>query len=282
VESNIELLFSHGPADASINQGEWNWMAKTALVLSGGAMFGAYQAGAWSVLGREFQPDFIAATSVGALNGWAIAGGVAGTRLISDWQNPCIARLLARRTGVPFCLFDREGLEAKIDELMHEFSPRIPLGVTVVEVPVFKSRLFIDQQITARHLLATCAVPVGFRPVRIGGRLYVDGGVKSSLPLWAAAEMGATRIVAINALPVLPGAFLKFYSRSLRLLGGAPKPVPECIEVIRIAPEGSLGSLVESTQWDARRIDAWISLGRRDAESMIRNIHSPHASLEVA
>jgi predicted acylesterase/phospholipase RssA len=247
-------------------------------------MFGAYQAGAWSVLEREFHPDFIAATSVGALNGWAIAGGVTGTRLISDWQNPCIARLLARRTGIPrpYCLFDRQGLEAKIAELMHEFSPRIPIGVTVVEVPVFKSRLFIDKQITARHLLASCAVPVGFLPVLIGRRLYVDGGVKSSLPLWAAVEMGATRIVAINALPVLPGAFLKFYSRSLRLLGGAPKPVSESIEVIRIAPEGSLGSLAESTQWNARRIEDWIALGRRDAESALRNMLSARLNLEVA
>jgi len=242
-------------------------MGKTALVLSGGALFGAYQAGAWSVLEPELQPDLIAATSVGALNGWAIAGGASGDWLLREWRNPVTARLLARRPGFPgpFGVFDRAGLECTVCDLMREFRPRIPLGVTVVEVPAFVSRLFVGDEITDRHLLATCAVPAGFPPVRIGRRFYIDGGVKSALPIWAAVQMGATRIVAVNALPVPPAAFLRLFGRTLRLLGGAPKPVPAAVEVIRIAPAESLGTLGQAAEWNAGRINTWIEKGRRDA-----------------
>ena len=46
-----------------------------ALVLSAGGQWGAWEAGAWKVLSQTFQPDLIVGASVGAWNGWAIAGG---------------------------------------------------------------------------------------------------------------------------------------------------------------------------------------------------------------
>ena len=48
-------------------------MVTTALVLSAGGMFGAYQAGAWKALAPELSPDLVVGTSAGSLNGWAIA-----------------------------------------------------------------------------------------------------------------------------------------------------------------------------------------------------------------
>ena len=58
---------------------------KTALVLSAGGMFGAYQAGAWKALASVFQPDIVVGASIGALNGWAIAGGCSTAQLIDLW-----------------------------------------------------------------------------------------------------------------------------------------------------------------------------------------------------
>ena len=46
-----------------------------ALVLSGGGLFGAWQAGAWSVLVDHIRPDLIVGASVGSLNGYVIASG---------------------------------------------------------------------------------------------------------------------------------------------------------------------------------------------------------------
>src|ERR1035441_4507688 len=69
----------------------------TALVLSAGGMFGAYQAGAWNVLSRHFQPDLVVGTSVGALNGWAIAGGCSAADLLAMWREPATAGLTRMR-----------------------------------------------------------------------------------------------------------------------------------------------------------------------------------------
>ena len=67
---------------------------KTALVLSAGGMFGAYQAGAWKELSPYFQPDVVVGTSVGALNGWTIAGGVAPDELLRYWSDESLAAFL--------------------------------------------------------------------------------------------------------------------------------------------------------------------------------------------
>src|ERR1039458_9129711 len=68
-----------------------------ALVLSAGGMFGAYQAGAWNVLSQRFQPDMVVGTSVGALNGWAIAGGCSPAALVAMWRDPATAGVMRLR-----------------------------------------------------------------------------------------------------------------------------------------------------------------------------------------
>ncbi|MBM3775954.1 MAG: hypothetical protein FJW37_12460 [Acidobacteria bacterium] len=66
-----------------------------ALVLSAGGMFGAYQAGAWRALEGRFRPDLVVGASVGALNGWAIAGGCAPEELVDR----CSIRARAESCG---------------------------------------------------------------------------------------------------------------------------------------------------------------------------------------
>ena len=58
--------------------------------------------------------------------------------------------------------------------------------------------------LSARHVLASSAIPVAFRPVRITAPRqatgwYVDGGVRLNAPLQPAVGLGATRIVVVAA-----------------------------------------------------------------------------------
>jgi NTE family protein len=62
-----------------------------ALVLSGGGLFGAWQAGAWSVLVNRVAPDLIVGASVGSLNGYVIASGGTPEELRSMWLEPSFA-----------------------------------------------------------------------------------------------------------------------------------------------------------------------------------------------
>src|SRR4051812_49929012 len=72
---------------------------KTALVLSAGGMFGAYQAGVWKALGNILQPDIVVGASVGALNGWLIAAGSHGDELARRWLDPAAGDALKLLPG---------------------------------------------------------------------------------------------------------------------------------------------------------------------------------------
>lgn len=66
---------------------------------------------------------------------------------------------------------------------------------------VFGAGEFADSHI-CRAVAASCAIPVFFRPIRIGDRDVVDGGVSEVCPLEIAVERGATAIVFVN--PMVP------------------------------------------------------------------------------
>ena len=58
----------------------------TALILSGGGMFAAWQAGAWQELSKKMpKPEWVIGASAGSLNAWAIAGGLPPEDLIDRW-----------------------------------------------------------------------------------------------------------------------------------------------------------------------------------------------------
>ena len=61
-------------------------------------MFGAYQAGAWKTLSREISPDIVVGASVGALNGWLIAGGAPAAELERRWLDPSSGAVMTYRT----------------------------------------------------------------------------------------------------------------------------------------------------------------------------------------
>lgn len=52
--------------------------------------------------------------------------------------------------------------------------------------------------LTLDHVLASSAIPIFFKPVRIGQSFYGDGGIRSSSPLSPAIHLGAERILAIG------------------------------------------------------------------------------------
>jgi NTE family protein len=238
----------------------------TALVLSAGGMFGAYQAGVWNVLSRRFHPDLVVGASVGALNGWAIAGGCPPADLLALWRDPATAGTMRLRFPVvPWngCL-DPVGLARQVHDWYARFQPRVPYSATVVEVPRLHLVRVPHERITPAHLMASCAVPFGYPPVRIDGKLYVDGGVLDILPLWAAAEMGATRIVAVNCLPLMPSSPIRTALSLVRLFGQKPAAV-EGLDVLEIRPPKPLGSIHDALTWSAESVRKWIQQGEEDA-----------------
>ena len=240
-----------------------------ALVLSAGGMFGAYQAGAWKVLAESFRPDFVVGASAGALNGWAIAGGCSPAELCAFWTGRTSADLMHLRIpAAPWRgVFDPAPFYRQVDEFYTRFQPRIPFAATMVEVPRMRQIYVTGDRIAPAHLRASCAIPFGYPPVRIDGKLYVDGGLLAVVPLWAAAAMGATSAVVINALPMMPSRFLRATVGAFRAVA-APKASFPNIEVVEIRPAGPLGSVRDAIYWKQENVRRWIALGERDAAAI--------------
>ena len=230
-------------------------------------MLGAYHAGAWKALERELAFDIVVGVSVGALNGWAIAGGASAQSLIELWLDECTAGLLRHRVpALPWRgFFDLRSLELTTQELLRRYTPRVDFGVVLVEFPRLHSRLVRLDEVTWRHLAASCAVPGGFPPVRVGSRRYVDGGLLCPLPVWAALELGATRVVAVNALASPPSRVVRGLALGLRAVVRERYPVSSAVDLLTIAPTGRLGTLSEAVTWRREVIQRWIEQGEQDA-----------------
>src|SRR5579872_2995924 len=106
------------------------------LVLSAGGMYGAYQAGAWKALADVFQPDLVVGASIGAVNGWAIAGGCDPDELIDRWLR--LEEAAQYRWKPPAGIFggvlNSEPLQLALRDLYDSFRPRIDFAMVVTDL----------------------------------------------------------------------------------------------------------------------------------------------------
>ena len=140
----------------------------------------------------------------------------------------------------------------------------MPFALTMVEIPSLRSRIVRENEITPLHLAASCAIPLGFPPVKIDGHYYVDGGFRAGLPLWAAEELGATQAIALNVLNTVEFRMLS------KLLW--KKSARGTMTVKLLEPSERLGALRDAVVWDAEHVRRWIALGERDATRFASSI----------
>jgi NTE family protein len=157
---------------------DWLSRAPFTLGLSSG-FFGFFaHAGVVSVLEEEgLLPSRIVGSSAGALVGGLWAAGIPARRLREEllalrrehfWDPwPGIGLLRGR-------LF-RTRVESILPVRTFEECP-IPIAVSAYDVLGFRTAV-LERGALAPALHASCAAPVLFQPVRIGARLYSDGGV---------------------------------------------------------------------------------------------------------
>jgi NTE family protein len=183
---------------------------KTAFVLAGGGSFGAVQVGMLRELVRNgIVPDLVVGSSVGAINGAYFAGapnaeGVAQLEAIwcglhrrdvfpITWRS--IIGLFTRRDY----LVDSRGLRALLDQRLpyrNLEDAAIPIHVVATDV-LDGGTVRLSAGPAADAVLASCAIPAAFAPVRIGERQLMDGGVASNTPISVAVELGAERLIVL-------------------------------------------------------------------------------------
>lgn len=204
---------------------------KTCLVLGGGGARGGAHVGVLKVLERERIPiDCIVGTSMGAIVGGLYAAGYSADEIHTILDNVDWNATL--RDKPPRS--DR-GMRRKEDDLrllggvelgIHEGSLAFPRGVIQGQrlelllrellLPVATVRDFDDLAIPFRAVAtdivkgekvvfgegdlaaairASMSVPGVFAPVKIDGRLLVDGGVLDNVPVDEARRLGAQRLI---------------------------------------------------------------------------------------
>jgi NTE family protein len=184
------------------------------LLLSGGGAKAAAHIGVARALGeRGIRPTRIVGTSMGAVMGACLGAGLPPAdilyRLHQVGSKGIVRSLLAPWGGLWLeGLLRSDALHAALSELVPARSfdeLRVPLTVTATDldsgelIPLGADGVRAPL-VDALH--ASCALPVFYPPVMLGGRRLGDGGLRGVVPFEAAR--GATADIAI-AVDVGPG-----------------------------------------------------------------------------
>jgi predicted acylesterase/phospholipase RssA len=105
--------------------------------------------------------------------------------------------------------------------------------------------------------------------VKLDGRWCSDGGLLNALPVWAAVELGATRIVGLHVLPEFPVEWMQPAVWGFRAMFGHKPPLPVGVELTTLLPGARLGSLRDALEWKESNIERWLEQGARDASEAV-------------
>jgi len=185
---------------------------RTAFVLGGGGLLGANEVGMLrALLERGVAPDLVVGTSVGAVNGAAVAAdptlgaidalaeawhGLAGSDVYGGGALQRARHFARTRTHVhsnePLrrLLVDRLG-DRRIEELPVRFQC-VAACIERAAEHWFTEGPVVDA------VLASSAVPGVLPPVLIGDEHFLDGGLVNSIPVGRAVQLGAERVFVLQ------------------------------------------------------------------------------------
>ena len=183
-----------------------------AFVLGGGGRLGACEVGMLrALLERDIVPDVIVGTSVGAMNGAAVAVAPelsAIDRLEDVWTTldkrevfsgsvfSGAANLVRTRTS----LQSNQSLRRLIEKLLpaKTFADlTVPFQCVAASIERAAEHWFSEGSLVDA-ILASSAVPGILPPVRLNGEHFIDGGIVNSIPIGRAVDLGATEIFVLH------------------------------------------------------------------------------------
>jgi NTE family protein len=187
-------------------------VSSSAFVLGGGGVLGAAEAGmARALFEAGVVPDQMFGTSIGAINGAALAADPTpeGARaLLATWEQLASDSVLGGSVVGRLVELARSGTSLHGNgELRHLLAERLPVRtfeeLTVpfecVAASIEKAREhWFDSGDLIDAVLASCALPGVFPPMRINGEHFFDGGLVNSVPLERAVRHGADTVWVLH------------------------------------------------------------------------------------
>jgi len=272
---------------------------KFALILSGGGARGLAQIGALMALEESgLKPDLIVSTSMGSVVGGLYACGYTPSQIYDiarsvDWsrvstknysrtslfvnqKSPPKGYLFDIRLGdnfkpaLPNAISDGqvfyELLTARTLPALHAAKydfDKLPVSLRVVATDLLTgNKVVFSEGSLATAIRASCGAPLAFSPLDLDGKMLIDGGLSSNIPVRVAADAGADFTVAIDVTSPLWGRE-QLIRNPMRLMeqvvsiGVTQNKLRDTQEAdVLITPK--LGAI---TNTDFGRIDTLIALG---------------------
>lgn len=170
------------------------------LVLGGGSARGLAHIGVLKILEREKIPIHkIVGTSMGALIGAGYAVGI-GLDRMEEVAAGFSAKRLMDPTIPKMGLLSGDRLEKVIRKVLdnRNFEDcKIPLAIVTTDIENDEEVIHKKGELS-KIVRASCSWPGIFNPVRIDGRLLVDGGIKNSVPTRIAKIMDVDYMIAVD------------------------------------------------------------------------------------
>jgi len=173
------------------------------LVLSGGGARGFAHLGvAKALYEKGFKPDIISGVSAGAIAGAFLASGMHPDdifRLLKAQDFMKISQFKMSRQG----FIRLEGLKKQIKiHIPFKNLEDLPIPLIVAVCNLNKARTeYLSSGPLADIIQASSSIPVLFSPVKMGGQVYVDGGVLDNLPIKPVRKI-CDKVIAVNISPI--------------------------------------------------------------------------------
>ncbi len=196
------------------------------LVLSGGGTKGAYEVGAWKAIKELGIPiGGIAGTSIGALNGalflqddeektYSVYNNIQmsdifGTLDSIDQEKSLFS--VDNIRGLMKEYVQQKGLDtAPLENLIHEnvdvdkvYDSPLDFGIVAFSLkdfaPVEKFKEEMTRDSMVKYLLASASFPI-FKPMKVKGDQFVDGGVYDNMPINMLIQRGYKKIIVIDVV----------------------------------------------------------------------------------
>lgn len=175
-------------------------LPKIALALGGGAARGFAHVGVIKVLeSHGIVPDMVVGTSAGCVAGALYSAGYSGF----DLQQMSFD--LDRAVVTDWTVFGRgvikgDALQAFVDQAVKQVPmEKLKRRFACVAVKLKTGEaVLLDHGDVGEVVRASSAVPGVFEPMKIRGEDYLDGGLRSPVPIREAHAMGADLVIAVD------------------------------------------------------------------------------------
>jgi len=198
--------------------------AKIGLVLGAGSSKGFAHIGVLKILEANKIPiHMIVGTSVGSVVGSLYAYG------LDAFQLQKMSFSIEKGDVVDLTLPDNGFIKGeKLEEFVNKtlkYSPmeklRIPFYAVATDIQNGQEIVF-GRGNAGTAVRASCSIPGVFRPVKIGDKMYVDGGVVSPVAVDAAKRFGADVVIAVDISAgveqTLPGNTIETILQSINIM----------------------------------------------------------------